>query len=144
MELTVDQQIDLEVAVTTFAESVPRLFGAQPEIVAGGGGEGGHYNITSLDEFESLIRRWQDVRDKIEDSGKKLGVAAQIVEPPADDQASTDQAAATVASLEEAVRHNTAMWTYAQGYIDKLTAARDAYAATEGGNADALRLGDGG
>ncbi|WP_139190889.1 hypothetical protein [Actinokineospora iranica] len=144
MELTVDQQIDLEVAVTTFAESVPRLFGAQPEIVAGGGGEGGHYNITSLDEFESLIRRWQDIQDKIEDSGKKLKVAAQTVAPPAEDQPSRDQAQATVDSLEKAVDHNAAMVIYAQGYIDKLISARDAYAATEDGNAAALRPGDGG
>ena len=58
---------------------------------------------------------------------------------PADDVMSTLQARAAVRSLEKAEEHRKAMEDYAANFLDKLRAARAAYASTDADGATALR-----
>ncbi len=142
---TVDQQLNAEVGmgkvVKTFNDFIP--WGSDDPMQAGGGGGGGRFRIASVAELDALIAQWTVILHKIDASGRKLDAAAQAVEPPADDEMSRKEADATLASLSKAVEHNTAMRKYAEGYITKLTNARNAYENTEGHNTSAVQHSDG-
>lgn len=146
---TVDQQLNAEVGMgrvyNTVAETIGRLPWVNPpaHLTTGGGGEGGKFYIASVTELDSLIAQWTIIRDKITVSGRRLTQAVHEVEPPANDEMSRKEAEATRASLERAIEHNVAMGDYAQGYIDKLTAARHSYENTEGHNTSAVQHSDG-
>jgi hypothetical protein len=106
---------------------------------SGGGGAGGQYVFASVEHLDRVIAKWQAFRDAIQDDGTKLYQARQLIAPPAHDIMSRLEAKVTVQSLDKAQEHNRAMYSYADGYITKLQAARTAYAAMDEDAAKNLR-----
>ena len=141
---TPEQQLNTEVTLGKVYNTINQMipWGSGAPIEAGGGGAGGHFTL-SVPALNALIAQWTSVRDKIEASGDKLGIAANLVQPPADDTMSNAEADATRDSLRKAIEHNQAMRDYAQSYIDKLVKARNDYENTEGHNTSAVRSSDG-
>jgi hypothetical protein len=108
-------------------------------ITGSGGGGGGDYVFADLAELDSLISEWTAIRDNIQTDGEKLLQAAYLIIPPAEDDMSKAQSAATVASLDKAQIHNDAMFAYADSYLGKLTTTRERYATDEEVNAGRMR-----
>lgn len=106
---------------------------------SGGGGADGSYVFASLEDLDGIIADWTALRDRIVARGEKLMQAAGLITPPAEDSVSRYHADATVRSLQKARDHNIAMTTYADGYIDKLSAARAQYSATDEQSAANIR-----
>ncbi|MFC5286891.1 hypothetical protein ACFPM7_07490 [Actinokineospora guangxiensis] len=127
-----DEQIDQQVTTVEFMENMP-FFGTffSNGYQSGGGGEGGHFAISSLAELDALIARWEGIIEKIDSSGRKLDAALQFVRPPAQDGPSQTEAEKTRNSLIAAQDHNLTMGEYALNYVKKLKAARSDYATTE-------------
>lgn len=98
---------------------------------SGGGGADGDYVFADLAELDAIITEWTAIRDTIQLDGTELAQARQMISPPAADLMSTGQATALVDSLDKAQTHNDAMFAYADAYVEKLTAARERYAAGE-------------
>ncbi|MGH3860193.1 hypothetical protein [Actinokineospora sp.] len=140
----VDRQLEAEVAVGRAVNAIDRIVpGNVAPLSAGGGGAGGQFRIASVVELDSIIAQWTVIRNKIDSSGDKLRRARDYVEPPAKDEMSAKEAKATRNSLETAIDHNIEMSKYAQGYIDKLTDARNRYQNTEGHNTATVQHSDG-
>ncbi|CRK61191.1 hypothetical protein [Alloactinosynnema sp. L-07] len=141
---TTEQQLNAEVTVGRVINTVNDLipWGTGGHVQAGGGGSGGHFKL-SIAELDALVAQWTVVRQKITVSSRKLDDAFDLVEAPADDEMSDLEAKATRDSLQKAIEHNRAMRAYAQGYIDKLTDARNRYENTEGHNTSTVRASDG-
>ena len=139
-----DQQIDGQVAIVNMLDNLP-FFGdaARNAYVSGGGGEGGKFEITSLAELDALIAQWQALVDRMDASRQLLLQAIRHVAPPAEDSPSQSEAMATEDSINAAIDHNMSMRDYAQGYVEKLTAARKDYAGTEASNASTVSRSDG-
>ncbi|MFC4854603.1 hypothetical protein [Actinophytocola glycyrrhizae] len=106
---------------------------------SGGGGANGDYVFADLAELGALITEWAAIRDTIETDGLNLLLARQQIFSPADDDMSKGQAEALVESLVKARTHNKAMFDYANAYVEKLTAAREQYAADEELNVARMR-----
>lgn len=106
---------------------------------SGGGGAGGRYVFANLGELDAIITAWEALRDRIFTRDGKFKRAISLITPPADDDMSKLQAHATVASLRKAQAHNLAMFTYVDGYVTKLKAARSQYEATDMASAARLR-----
>jgi hypothetical protein len=106
---------------------------------SGGGGGGGQYVFASLGELDGIITAWEALRDRIAARDTKFKRAISLISPPAEDVMSRMQAHETVRSLQKAQTHNLAMYTYADGYVTKLKAARSQYAATDVDSAARLR-----
>ena len=105
---------------------------------SGGGGAGGQYVFASLKELDDLIANWEALRDRIWGRDVKFRRAISLIAPPAEDMMSRLQAQGVVGSLTKAKAHNLAMFTYADGYVTKLKAARAQYAKTDADNAALL------
>jgi hypothetical protein len=134
-EPTPDEQIDGQVTIVEVLERLPFLGdAARAAYSSGGGGDGGHFAISSLAELDALIARWEGIVEKIDTSGEKLDLALQHVQPPAKDGPSQTEAEKTRESLTAALDHNLIMREYAQTYVEKLRAARADYANTEDSN----------
>ncbi|MGX7825601.1 hypothetical protein ACTG9Q_10965 [Actinokineospora sp. 24-640] len=140
-EQQVNTEVDGHIAVARTINAISRVlpFGPGAGYTAGGGGEGGHFAISSLDELNALKTRWEVLVEKIDSAGEKLRMAADLVRPPAQDGPSEYEAGKTRLTLQAAIEHNQMMGLYAQGYVDKLTAAAADYAATEGDNTAGIK-----
>jgi len=114
-----------------------------PYGASGGGGEGGDYVFTDLDELGAIITDLEALTEEIRNDGRGLNQATELATPPAEDSMSTGQASAYVASLNKAKTHNDAMAAYAQSQLDKLKAARTSYAETDAGATARLQAIDG-
>jgi hypothetical protein len=106
---------------------------------SGGGGADGDYVFVDVADLDSLITEWIAIRDDIQVDRDKLWQAQQIIEQPANDESSQRQPAAMIVSLDKALDHNAAMLTYADTYVEKLTAARNQYLTDDELNASRLR-----
>jgi hypothetical protein len=140
-EHQVNTEVDSHIAVAQAVNAISRAlpFGPSTGYTAGGGGEGGHFAISSLDELNTLKTRWEVLVEKIDAAGEKLRMAADLVRPPAQDGPSKYEADKTRLTLQAAIEHNQAMGLYAQGYVEKLAAAAADYAATEDGNTAGIK-----
>lgn len=98
---------------------------------SGGGGLGGRYVFASLAELDEIIVEWTSIRDDLAAAGEGLRQALMMDLTPADDDMSGGQASALYTSLLGAADHNDSMASYMNSYIDKITAARAEYAATD-------------
>lgn len=114
----------------------------EPYGSAGGGGAGGNYVFTDLAHLDTIIARWQSVRDAVDANRRGHLEAARIVYPPAEDPASVGQAEALVRSINAAREHNESVFDYAKRYVERLEAARAEYVATEEANTDQFRAVD--
>jgi hypothetical protein len=108
-------------------------------VVEGGDGKGGNYVFADLAELDAIIAEWVSIRDGVEADRWKLEQARKMITPPAKDLMSQMQPGAVRESLGKAIKHNKAMWTYADGYVRRLQAAREQYVAGEEGNVARLR-----
>jgi len=113
-------------------------------VVESGGDKGGNYVFADLAELDGIIAEWVNIRDGVESDRHKLEQAQQMIKPPAKDLMSQLQPGAVRESLGKAIKHNKAMWTYADGYVQRLQAAREQYVAAEEENVARLRGVDGG
>ncbi|MPZ81805.1 MAG: hypothetical protein GEV28_15960 [Actinophytocola sp.] len=113
-------------------------------IGSGGGGAGGNYVFADLDELDAIIDEWTAIRDGVQADGRKLLQAQQLIVAPAKDLMSQLQPAAMNESLTKAIGHNAAMADYADGYVQKLQAARAQYGADDEQAAARMRSVDGG
>jgi hypothetical protein len=100
------------------------------------GGGDGRYVFADLAELDSIIAKWEAVRDRIRDNGRKIIEARDAVTPPADNAPSRIQADVLANSLDTGHQHNLAMFDYANSYIQKLQASRARYAADDQASAD--------
>lgn len=91
----------------------------------------GQYMFTDLAELDGVISEWTTIRDRVADRAMRLRQTAGFITSPAEDAASRGYTQATLESLLKAVSHSDAMRAYADGYIEKLSAARAQYAETE-------------
>ncbi|RLK59788.1 PE domain-containing protein [Actinokineospora cianjurensis] len=103
----------------------------------------GYFRFESLIVLDSLIAQWKTITDRISACQRQLTTAYDIVQPPAQDPASDSEAEATRQTLVKAIEHNKTMREYARDYVHMLTAARQAYAATEAVNSATLRSEEG-
>lgn len=99
----------------------------------------GDYVFVDLAHLDNIIGQWISVREDIKSNGTTLQQAIEPIEAPAGDGPSNRQAATYFHSLRLARVHGMVMSEYAAGYIDRLTASRERYLATEQDNADRLR-----
>ncbi|WP_156758421.1 hypothetical protein [Actinokineospora pegani] len=99
---------------------------------------GGHFAVTSLDELNSLLKRWQQVKDEIDAAGYRLEETQRLIDSPADDPASKNQLSASRTSLVRATEHNNQMLLMATRFVEALQSAREQYAGTEAGNNSAI------
>jgi hypothetical protein len=106
---------------------------------SGGGGAGGQFVFTNLEELDGIITDLETLRDDIAKDGAKLRQARQVIVPPGEDIMSRMEATATVNSLDKALEHNLAMFTYAGAEIEKMRAARATYANSDEAGAAWLR-----
>lgn len=106
---------------------------------SGGSGKGGDYVFADLAELDGIIAEWISIRDGVFSDRDKLEQGRRMITPPAKDLMSQMQPSAVRESLGKAIRHNQAMWTYADGYVKRLQAAREQYVAAEEENAARLR-----
>ncbi|WP_143446601.1 hypothetical protein [Kibdelosporangium aridum] len=100
----------------------------------GGGGTNGKWVFTSLDQLDTLIKKWTGVRDAIRRRRDEILDARSLVYPPASDVMSRLQAEALKSSLDAMEKHADSMFRYADAYVKKLEETRTAYTATESGN----------
>lgn len=100
----------------------------------GGGGTNGKWVFTSLDQLDSLIKKWTGVRDAIDDRRKRIVDAQGLVRPPANDIMSQLQAEALKVSLGVMEKHADSMFRYADAYVQKLQSTRSTYRNSEGRN----------
>lgn len=100
--------------------------------IQGSGESGGRYVFTDLDEVDSIITELEAMRRDIATDYTEFDVALGAATPPAADDMSRLQAEAYRESLKMARAHNNSMLAYVSEQLNKLQAARDAYA-----NADA-------
>ena len=112
--------------------------------IAAESGAGGSYMFADLAELDEIIARWINVRDGVQTDGDKLFQAQQLIVPPAQDFMSRLQPLAMNNSLDKALEHNAAMAAYADGYVQKLQAARAQYAAEDEESVERMRRVDGG
>lgn len=100
--------------------------------IDGSGESGAQFVFTDLDELDSIIADLEATRVEIADDDRDFRLALEAAAPPAHDDMSRLQADMYQESLRRARRHNTSMSTYVADQLEKLQAARHAYA-----NADA-------
>ncbi len=105
----------------------------------GGGGTNGKWVFTSLDQLDTLIKKWTGVRDAIQDRRQKINAAQREIYPPANDIMSRLQANALDRSLEAMAAHADSMYNYADAYVNKLQNARTAYTSIEGSNTGRMK-----
>jgi hypothetical protein len=96
------------------------------------GESGGRFIFTDLDELDSIIADLETMKVDIAGDDGEFRLAIGDATPPARDGMSELQADAYRESLQMARRHNASMFAYVVDQLDKLQAARHAYA-----NADA-------
>jgi hypothetical protein len=96
------------------------------------GESGGRFVFADLDELDSIIADLETLRVDIAADDEDFVDAIGTANPPARDDMSQLQADAYRESLRRARRHNASMLAYVVGQLEKLRAARNAYA-----NADA-------
>ncbi|CAM4000978.1 hypothetical protein KIPE111705_35610 [Kibdelosporangium persicum] len=132
---TAEQQIRFEVAIDKTLRAAAGMFGIDYESqAAGGGGTGGKWVFTSVDQLDDLIKEWTDVGLAIQGRLKKIRDAQALIYPPADDILSRFQADGLADSLEAMAQHADSMYKYADTYVQKLADTRSAYVNTEGDN----------
>lgn len=141
--LSPEQQVGMQISIGKVKDWVGGVFGRDWESEVGGGGAGGEYVFADLAELDEIIKQWEAQRDAIRADGDQIRQAIGFVMPPADDEMSVRQADATTDSLNRLLEHNTAMFDYAQAYVEKLKAARGHTAATDSDNASTLTRTDG-
>lgn len=100
--------------------------------VQSSGESDGRFVFTDLDEIDSIIAELETIRVDITTDDNRFRQAISAASPPASDYMSRLQADAYKESLRKARGHNASMLAYAVDHLDRLQAARNAYA-----NADA-------
>lgn len=134
---TPEQQVRFEVALDKTLRAVAGMFGADHQPQAGGGGNG-KWVFTSVEQLDSLIKRWTEVRDATYIRRDKIRDAQQLVQAPAGDIMSRIQANAFKDSLQVMRDHAHNMYTYADAYVQKLKTTRSEYMNTESTNAASM------
>ncbi|MCE7008359.1 hypothetical protein LWC34_36940 [Kibdelosporangium philippinense] len=129
---TAEQQVRIEIGIDKTLRAIAGVLGAEYESrAAGGGGAGGKWVFTSVDQLDSLIKKWTAVRDAIDDRRKRIEDARNRVYPPANDIMSQLQAKALKTSLSTMSQHADSMFRYATAYVRKLEIARSTYRDSE-------------
>lgn len=95
--------------------------------------------FADLAELKSVTDQWKAERDRIFNDGQTIHDAIQRCTAPAGDLMSKYQANALQTSLTEALNHNQAMFSYADGYVQKLEASQMKMGETEQDNVNRLR-----
>lgn len=99
---------------------------------------GDRFVFTDLEELDSIIAELELLEIDIVDDDTELRYAIDVAAPPAIDRMSGRQVRAYRESLELARAHSASMLTYVVDQLDKLRAARHAYAGTEASAVDRL------
>ncbi|WP_130342051.1 hypothetical protein [Herbihabitans rhizosphaerae] len=107
------------------------IFGGEGRDHSGGGSGAGEFVFADLAELDGVITEWMTLRDEIRHDQYLFTQAVGFMVAPAQDDPSGEQAGAAKVSVEKARDHNKAMLDYADDYITRLTASRQAMAATE-------------
>jgi hypothetical protein len=110
-----------------------------PYGASGGGGANGQYVFTDLDELNGIITELEEIKNELDEDDRYYGQAIDLATPPANDVMSRGQVVAYIASLQVGRGHNAAMYKYATRQLDKLHAARQAYAENESGAVARIR-----
>ncbi|GAA2968654.1 hypothetical protein [Actinokineospora diospyrosa] len=134
---SVDRQISVQVG------KGPVLTYQLPSEVASGSGRSGHFQFESISALDALIARWHVVLTKISANARTLEESHETIRPPAGDGMSANEVNATKFSVQSALDHNIQMHEYTKAYLEKLIAARNAYAATEARNTVIVRTSEG-
>lgn len=134
---TPEQRVEAGIADARFGQAGLASLGVGDRLGTGGG-EGGQFVFADLAELKSVTDQWKAERDRIVSDGKKINRAIELCTPPAGDLMSKYQANALRKSLTEALNHNQAMFSYADGYVQKLEASHTSMAATEQDNVKRL------
>ncbi|HEX6354024.1 hypothetical protein [Actinophytocola sp.] len=135
-EEQVNQEINGQTGVFGWWRS---LFGTGEPYEAGGGGTGGQFMFASLEELDSLIKRWEDERDGIQRDKDAIADAYHMIKDPAADVMSRVQASASKDSVANMWHHSDAMLRYAENYIQKLKDSRAQIQVMEDGAHDQMR-----
>ncbi|OZM73297.1 hypothetical protein CFN78_10595 [Amycolatopsis antarctica] len=99
--------------------------------VAAAAGGGGGYEFKP-EEIDGVIARWESLRDEFLADQQAIDAMLGVMQPPAEDQASTGFTRSVSDGLSSLYDSNMSMLDYVNDYIAKL---KDAKGATE--NADA-------
>lgn len=102
------------------------------------GGGGGSFEMDA-EELEAVIGLWEAEADKLVEDAKIIEDISWGFTPPAPDDASVGYVDAGVNSIEALRTQNDSMLKYAQEYVNKLKAAKEATVAADEAKAQALK-----
>lgn len=136
--LTPEERVDQAISEARYGQAGIAALGIGGWMDSGGG-TGGQFVFVNLDEIDSILREWEDLRDRIDARRRTTDKVRNLCNPPAGDMMSEYQANAGLETATAKLEHDDALWAYAQAYVDNLTACHKAMTATERGNADRLR-----
>lgn len=129
---TPEEQVNQEIASAEVSAWWRSLFGMDP-YEAGGGGSGGQFMFASVDQLDAVIAKWEEERDGIMADRDAIADAYWLIEDPAADALSREQANASRDSLANMWHHSDAMLRYAENYILKLNDSRKQIVTMEDG-----------
>ncbi|MFD4194495.1 hypothetical protein [Amycolatopsis thermoflava] len=98
-----------------------------PTVGAGLSAVGGAGYRFDPDQIAELIPKWEELRDGIYQDYVQLQTAWSDATAPSPDQPAVQNANQTRASIQVAIAHNSAMYGYAQAWIDQLRKANGTY-----------------
>jgi hypothetical protein len=119
------------------SEAVRSVWGdlIPPKVYGGATGGGGKFEMSAT-ELDTVIGMWKDEIVKIIEDGGKIGEIADAMRAPGGDDPSKGYASTglnTILSLQD---QNDSMLRYAQDYVKKLEAAKDATVKADQANVD--------
>lgn len=138
-EMTPEQRVDAGITDLRFGQAGLGSLGIG-ERMGTGGAAGGQFMFADLAELDSVLIQWKAERDRILNDTRVVKEAIALCNPPAKDVMSVYQAGALKRSLTAARDHHQAMLDYADAYVQKLEASKNAMADTEQENADRMRM----
>ncbi|GAB2782428.1 hypothetical protein [Amycolatopsis magusensis] len=121
--------------------AVQKVWGSLPTAdapAAAPGGAGGSFEMDA-EELDAVIGLWEAELDKLVEDAQVIEDISWSFTPPATDDASVGYVNAGVDSIEALRSQNDSMLKYAQEYVKKLKAAKEATVAADEAKAQALQ-----
>ncbi|EHR52550.1 hypothetical protein SacmaDRAFT_4364 [Saccharomonospora marina XMU15] len=91
------------------------------------------------EQIDSVIRKWEDVRDSCREDRQLINAAVSSVFTPSEDEPSGKYATEVVDGLLALQESNQSMLAYIEDFLERLVKARDGIEQADSASADLLR-----
>ncbi|EHR52553.1 hypothetical protein SacmaDRAFT_4367 [Saccharomonospora marina XMU15] len=91
------------------------------------------------EQIDSVIRKWEDLRDDCQRDRRSLYTLRDLVLSPSDDEPSSGYTRQVRESLASLLESNESMVVYIQDFLERLVKARDGIEQADSVSADPLR-----